>query len=274
MSEFSVLMSLYDKEDPNSYAECLQSLVDQTLQATEIIVVHDGPVNDELLTIEKKFEERLPLRIICLKTNQGLGNALNEGLKHCQYDLILRMDTDDICVPERFQKQVAFMLKNSDIDIASGTIEEFADNYNLPYASRKLPLEHNQIVEFSKSRSPFNHMAVAYRKESVVKAGSYQHLLYMEDYYLWIRMILSGCRCANLIDTLVYVRAGRNMLAKRGGKLYAKSELCLLKFMRQHKFIPFLKWFKLVMLRVPVRLLPVFVRKYIYNYIREERHSK
>lgn len=261
-------MSVYANEKPEHYKKCLESLCHQTLKANEIIVVHDGPVSSELIEIENSYQDQLNIKIVSLQKNQGLGVALNEGLKHCSYELVARMDSDDICLPDRFSKQIEFIKKNSNVDIISGVISEFNLSPQDGCVKRKLPLIHPKIVKFCKYRSPFNHVAVMYKKEKVLQAGGYQHLLYMEDYYLWVRMILSGAQCANLPDNLVYVRAGPSMIARRGGLQYVKSMYFLLKYMRQHHFISYLEMISLLSLRFVVSFLPVWVRKYVYRFLR------
>ena len=265
---FSVLISIFDKEKTENYDSCLASLAQQSLKASEIIVVHDGFIGGPLLSIEEKYKDSLPLHIVPLKVNQGLGKALNEGLRHCSYDIVLRMDTDDVCVRDRFQKQILFLECNPNIDICGSSIYEFDKSIDNIYAERKLPTVHKDIVEFAKSRCPFNHMTVAYRKKVVLQVGGYQDLPHMEDYYLWIRVVLSGAQCANLAEPLVYVRAGEDMIIKRGGWQYVKSELYLINYMLQRRFISLLQWTKLLIIRIPIRLMPLIVRKNVYCFIR------
>ena len=123
--KFSVLMSLYIKENPQYLRECFESLVAQTHPADEIVLVFDGAVTPELEAVVSEFETKLPLNLVKLPKNLGLGKALNEGLKHCSHDWVFRMDTDDICVPERFAKQVAFIEQHPDTIIFGGQIAEF-----------------------------------------------------------------------------------------------------------------------------------------------------
>ncbi len=268
--KFSLLMSLYFKEDPIAYEQCLSSIVNQSLLPDEVIIVHDGPIGNELLKIEKSFINVLPIKIIKLFTNVGLGKALNEGLRYCTNEYIARMDTDDICYKDRFKIQLRFMIKNSDIDICSSYISEFKNNDpDDIYAYRKLPISHNEISKYIKKRSPINHMAVIYKKEVIESIGGYKHLLYMEDYYLCLRLFLAGYKFANIPQILVNVRAGNNMIIKRGGIIYLKSEFKLLKFMLEKKIIGYIDFLLLFLLRGTVRIIPIYCRKLVYNIIRE-----
>ncbi|WP_241297920.1 glycosyltransferase, partial [Enterobacter asburiae] len=127
---FSVLMSLYDKEKPSYLEECFDSLANQTVKADEIVLVYDGPINEALCTVVDRWSMSLPIKIVALKKNVGLGQALNEGMKHCTYDYVMRMDTDDICQPTRFELQSVFMELNPDIDISGSCIREFIGDKN------------------------------------------------------------------------------------------------------------------------------------------------
>ena len=112
-----------------------------------------------------EFETKLPLKLVKLPQNRGLGKALNEGLLHCAYDWVFRMDTDDICVPERFEKQVAFIEQHPESIIFGGQIAEFGKNVNDIVAYRNVPTSAQEIIKFTQKRCPFNHMTVAYQKK-------------------------------------------------------------------------------------------------------------
>ena len=147
--KFSVLMSVYDKEKSEYLKEALQSLVDQTLLPDEVILVEDGPIGKNLQEVIKKYRSLLNIKSIKLENNCGLAVALNEGLKHCTHDLVARMDTDDISLPERFEKQIAYMQNNPDISVSSGWIEEIDDQGRF-FCLRKLPETHEELVNFAK----------------------------------------------------------------------------------------------------------------------------
>ena len=167
--KFSVLMSLYIKENPQYLRECFESLVAQTHPADEIVLVFDGAVTPELEAVVSEFETKLPLNLVKLPKNLGLGKALNEGLKHCSHDWVFRMDTDDICVPERFAKQVAFIEQHPDTIIFGGQIAEFGENIQDIVAYRNVPTEAQDIVKFTQKRCPFNHMTVAYQQILLIR---------------------------------------------------------------------------------------------------------
>ena len=235
MKSFSVLISLYYKENPQFLMECLESLKKQTLQATEIVIVFDGIITPELEEMVMQYTSILPIKIIRLPKNVGLGKALNEGLKHCSYNWIFRMDTDDICLPERFEKQVEFIKQHSDVVLFSGHIAEFSDNKTIITGYRKVPIGNENIKQYALSRSPFNHMTVAFRKDIIEAVGGYQHHLFLEDYNLWLRVIAQEYEVGNIDEVLLLARAGSNMVARRRGMNYIKGEWKLFNLKRKLK---------------------------------------
>lgn len=264
--KFSVLMSLYFKEETSNLKECLQSLAQQTILADEIIIVFDGAISKELEIAVVDFLQMLPIRIIRLEQNLGLGKALNEGLKHCSNEWVFRMDTDDICSPDRFEKQLNYIKANPHIVLLGGQISEFENDPSECSSSRIVPCDTQEIKEFSQKRNPFNHMTVAYRKSIILdKLGGYKHHLYMEDYNLWLRVIAEGYEVANLPDTLVYARAGNDMLTRRKGITYIKSEWQLVKLKRKLKIESMLNVYIIFVLRSLPRLLPNRLLSIIYN---------
>lgn len=267
--KFSVLMSLYFKENPQYLTQCLESLQHQTRQADEIVLVFDGQLTPELEKVVQNFSPTLPLVIVRLEQNQGLGKALNHGLTHCQYDWVFRMDTDDICLPDRFAKQVAFIEENPDVVIFGGQIAEFGQNINEIVSYRRVPLAMEDIVRFTKQRCPFNHMTVAYQRQAVLACGGYQDL--QEDYYLWIKLVSLGKKVANLSDILVYARVGNGMVARRRGLAQAKAEWRLFKLKRQVGLQSNVEGFTTFMLRTIPRLLPTSLLGYIYKLTRRTK---
>ena len=266
---FSVLISLYHKEKPEFLKECLESLKIQTLQATEIIMVFDGVVTTELEKVVMQYTSILPIKIIRLPQNVGLGKALNEGLKHCSYNWIFRMDTDDICLPKRFEKQVEFIKQHSNVVLFSGHIAEFSDDKTIITGYRKVPIGDKNIRKYAILRSPFNHMTVAFRKDIIESVGGYQHHLFLEDYNLWLRVIAQGYEVGNIDEVLLLARVGNGMVARRRGKEYIKGEWQLFKLKRRLKLQNICFNLFIFILRVSMRVLPTNILKIVYKYLRK-----
>ena len=210
---YSVLMSVYSKENPAWLKLAIESIQDQTLPTSDFVLVCDGPLTPELdgVIAEKHCQMGEILMVVRLEKNVGLGNALNEGIKHCRNELVARMDSDDIAYPDRCEKQVAIFNKYPIVSICSGTVMEFSKNPETINCKRVLPEKNKEIIEFAKKRNPFNHPCVMYKKSAVEAVGSYQHFYLLEDYYLWIRMLMAGYEGYNIQEPLLYMRAGTSM---------------------------------------------------------------
>lgn len=241
MEKYSVLMSLYKKEHPEFFKEALDSMINQTVKPDEIVLVEDGPLTNELYEVVADYCQQYPdlFHIVKNKKNLGLGLALNVGLKACRNELVARMDTDDISRPDRCEKQLLFFKEHPEISILGGQIEEFIVSPVELVGKRAVPETDKELKKFLKTRCPFNHMSVMFKKSDVIKAGNYKDWFWNEDYYLWIRLALEDYLFANLPETLVYTRVGADMYQRRGGKKYFESEMRIQKYMLENKLISY-----------------------------------
>lgn len=272
--KFSVLLSLYHKENPLFLDQCFKSIWnDQTIQPSEIILVLDGPIGEELSQCLEKWKKVIGklLKIIPLSQNVGLGKALNEGLKHCSNDWVFRMDTDDICTPDRFKKQIAFIQQNPDVVLFSGQVMEFDQEVSDANVLKAVPVGFEEIKKFAQKRCPFNHMTAVYKKSIIEKLGGYQHHLFMEDYNLWLRVIGAGYKVGNLTDVIVYARVGNGMHARRKGFQYIKSEKQLRDLKKQLKLQSAFHANMLFVVRSMFRLMPTTLLSTIYNMFLRKR---
>lgn len=264
----SVLLSVYYKENVHHLSQALDSILHQSVLPTEIILVKDGSLTEELETTLTQYQQKYPLlHIVSLPVNQGLGKALNEGLKHCTYDIVARMDTDDIALPDRFEKQVDFMENHPEIDACSAWIDEFIDSPNNIISRRTLPETPEELYKFGKSRNPLNHPAVMFRKSAVIKAGGYQHFPLFEDYYLWVRMIMNGSKLYNLQEPLLYFRSSTEMYKRRGGLKYALTEIKFQILLHKIGYISFYQMLKNCCTRFIARIIPNQLRSFLYKRI-------
>ena len=211
--KISVLMSVYVKENPTFLRDAIKSVQNQTLKPSELVLVEDGPLTPELYQVldEVEAQSDIPVKRCPLEENQGLGLALRYGVLQCQYDIIARMDTDDIAVADRFEKQVQLM-EEENLDLLGGHIAEFIDNPDEIVSYRRVPTQHADIVAYQRMRSAFNHMTVMFKKDMVLKAGNYEDGLYMEDDLLWLNMIAAGAKTGNLDQILCKVRVVQECL--------------------------------------------------------------
>lgn len=268
---YSVLLSIYYKEKPQYLKEALNSVFKQTVQSQEIVLVKDGPLTDELDEIINNYVSQYPnLKVISLPQNQGLGKALNEGLKYCTYDIIARMDTDDIAKPSRFEKQIKIFDEYPEIDVVGSWIDEFEDDIKNVISTRKLPETHEEILKYAQKRNPINHPVVMFRKQAVLDAGGYQHFPLFEDYYLWVRMLLNGAKFYNIQESLLYFRFSSDMFKRRGGLNYACTEARFQWHIYQLGFINLPKTVLNICIRFGTRIIPNSFRSWIYkNFLRK-----
>lgn len=270
-------MSLYFKESRSFLNECFESIwINQTVKPDEIVLVLDGPIGTELQECIDSWKGRIGdhLNIIALPNNIGLGMALNEGLKHCSHDWVFRMDTDDICLPDRFEKQVQYIQKNPDVVLFSGQIIEFNETIEDATKLKVVPTDYEEIKKFALKRCPFNHMSVAYRRDIILGLGGYQHHLLMEDYNLWFRVIGAGYKVGNHSDVLLYARVGNGMYARRKGWQYFKSEKKLLDLKKELKLQGSVAANLIFLARASIRLIPSNMLAFIYNNFLRKNKSK
>ena len=238
--KYSVLMSVYKNDSPEHLKIALESIYEnQTIKPDEIIIVFDGILTNELEKVLNDFRggKENVVKFIPQKENKGLGEALRIGAEKCTGDYIFRMDSDDISDNKRFEKQIAFIEKNPEIDVLGTDIAEFNDSIDEEMRLRICPENHDDIVKMSKKRNPMNHVTVCIKKEALEKCGSYETLLLLEDYFLWLKMIVSGCRLANINEPLVYVRVGNGFNKKRGSKERILGWKKLQEYMLENKLI-------------------------------------
>lgn len=272
MEKFSVLMSVYCRERPEFLDAALASVFGQTVPPDDVVLVKDGPLTSELdVVVERYCQEHPQLRIVPLVRNVGLGAALNEGLKHCRYDLVARMDTDDVCLPDRFERQLTVFQEHPEYDIIGSWIDEFTENPAHPETVRKLPETHEQIRVFFCSRNPLNHMSVMFRRPVVLAAGGYQSFYLLEDYWLWGRMLQNGARFYNIPRILVHVRGGYAMASRRGGWKYACSEMRLQRAFLRLGLIGRGTFCKNIAIRMCLRVMPNKIRTFVYRKILRKR---
>lgn len=225
-SSFAVLMSIYAGSNATHFEASLVSIVEQTILPDQLILVKDGPISKDVEEIISEFTqkyENIELKVINFPNNVGLGVALAQGVVKSDFELIARMDSDDIAVKERFEIQLRMFEENKDLDIIGGQLLEFSNQVTQVSGQRKVPLRHNEIVKFAKRRSPFNHPTVMFKKTSVISIGNYGDFRGFEDYDLWIRAINHGLHFENTDKQLIYMRVGDGLYTRRGGLKYLKQ---------------------------------------------------
>ncbi len=266
-TNFSVLMSLYIKEKPEYFDECMKSILANSVIPSEIVIVLDGPITDQLRIVLNKYTNNNPdlFNIVPLETNQGLGFALREGVMHCNNELIARMDTDDICREDRFELQLNEFKQNPELDICGSHIAEFDETPDKIVSRRTVPLDDKSIKQYQKRRDGFNHVSVMFKKSSVLAAGNYQSCLLMEDTLLWANMFMHGALTKNVDDYLVFVRIGKDMYERRGGLKYFKKYKEGRKKVYETGFISWWDYQYTLIIQFVVAILPNKLRGFVFK---------
>ena len=270
---FSVLISVYKKEKAEYLKRALQSVINQTLKPTEIVIVKDGPLTKELDDCIEDFQKQNSklFKILSFKENRGLGLALRDGVKACKYEYIARMDSDDISKLDRFEKQFNYLQKHPETALLGTWITEFSKDENNPDTVTKLPCIHQAIIKFAKRRNPFRHVTVVFKKSAVIQSGNYRDFLWFEDYDLFVRILQKGYIAANIPECLVNVRADKDMFARRGGWQYLKQDCKFQKQILKTKYIGKTDFLINIIIRSIVRIIPNKLRSYLYKiFLRSE----
>ena len=265
-------MAVYKGTNSGWFEEALRSLLEQSVQVDEIVIVADGPYDPILESITKKYTGP-DIRIIEIEFNQGLGRALALGVQHCKGDWVLRMDDDDVSVPERVFQQVSFLKKHNEVDICGGQIEERSADMTSVFGFRNCPESHEDIVAAHKFRNAMNHVTVMAKRSAILQAGNYQEgTIGFEDYDLWFRMMRNGSRFANISTNLVLVRFSDRQIKSRTGWQVAMFELKMQQRFFRQGHIGFAVCVVNILWRVVPRFLPTRIFRFLMK--RAMRHSQ
>ena len=271
---YSVLMSVYFKEQPNNLRQAMESMRQQTAPTDDFVLVCDGPLTDDLDAVINEEQEKFEpiLHVLRLEKNEGLGNALNEGLKLCRNELVARMDSDDISRPERCEKQLELFERYSDISLSSGAVSEFIDDLADPTGKREVPITDEEIRIFSRKRNPMNHPCVMFKKSAVEHSGGYKETYHLfEDYYLWVRMLMKGFKARNTKDVLLDMRSPTDMYLRRGGKKYADDMLRFHQWMKKSGWSSEVDYLTGAVPHAVVCVLPNGARKLVYGKLHGQK---
>ena len=263
---YSVLMAVYGKEKPEFFRQSIESMLAQTLPFSDFVLVCDGALTHELNEVISWAQEEMgeKLQIIRLKENKGLGKALRTGVPRCRCSVIARMDSDDISRPDRCERQFR-IIERDGYDLVSGTLQEFVREPGDMDRLRVLPRTSEEILQYAKKRNPFNHPCVMFRKESVLRVGSYQDFPGFEDYYLWIRMLRKGCKGYNVQEVILDMLTGNGMYDRRGGRDYLYWVLRFQRYLYCKNFITKKEYIQNCLVRTTVGAIPGGAREKFYH---------
>lgn len=268
--KFSLLMSVYHKEKPEYLIQCLDSVHKSSVMPSQIVLVKDGPLTEELDKIIEEYATKYGIyKILQLEQNMGLGIALNKGLEVCENELVARMDTDDICLEQRFEEQLKVFKKDDSLSLVGGYITEFIDTPDNIVSTRKVPTEKQALIKYSKKRNPINHVTVMFKKSAIIEVGGYQKVkdVGYEDYDLWIRLIMANKNIINIDKILVNVRVGADMYKRRGDKKRLKTALYFRKKLWKMGYYSWFSYINYSIQTIAFSCVPASVRKFLYKKI-------
>lgn len=275
-NKYSVYMPVYFKEKAECLKKSVDTLLNQTLPPSEFVIVEDGKLTDELYKIIDNFVKEYPdiFKIIVLPENVGSGEASRIAVINCTNDYIVRMDSDDISMPNRCELEMKFLKEHSDYDMVGSNTAEFINDITNIISSRTMPETNEDIIKFAKKRCPYIHTSMMMKKSMVLKAGNYENRRFAEDYDLWVRMIQAGAKGYNIQENLVYMRANETFYARRGGKKVLKDMLSLRKKFYRSKFISFPQYMEGNIIHTVVCYMPDGMRTWFYKTFLRDKDKK
>ena len=265
--KYSVLMTVYKKDNPEYFKKSILSILNQTVITNDFVIVKDGPITQELQEVIDCFDIEYPglINQVNLKQNVGLGLALNEGLKVCSNDIVARMDADDISVNSRCEQQLREFELDNELDIVGCSVNEFIEDEDNIICTSLVPITHEEIYEFAKQRDPFNHPTVMYRKSKVLSSGGYSDLRKNQDTDLWIKMLMNGCKGKNLDKALFLFRFEEETYKRRKSWLNTKLLIAIRYNAYKTGFSSLGDFVKICIVQFSVYLMPIGFQKWIYQ---------
>jgi glycosyltransferase involved in cell wall biosynthesis len=263
---FSTIMAVYHANDCEEFKAAVESVFDQSVPPSELIISVDGPVGENLERELAALELLQNIRVLRLDKNIGPGGSRHAAIQAAKQDIVAVMDADDLCAPNRFELQLQ-LLESTGADVVGGFIEEFDQIPGDSGRIRTVPLEHTAIIRRGHWNQPMNHVTIMFRKSVYEKVGGYHTIRCVEDYDLFHRMFVAGVRFANTPEVLVYVRCGTAVLSRRRGVSYLSAELALLRRMLCSGFISKPQWIVNSSIRILVRLMPSSIIRLLYKML-------
>lgn len=272
MQDCSVLMCVYGNDNAQYFAQAMDSILNQTVQPEEIVLVIDGPLTGDLAQTVEEYIARFPqIKPVRMPENVGTGQALSIALPLVKNEIIIRHDSDDISVPDRIEKQLAYLAQHPEVAVVSAAVAEFIDTPDNVVTIKRVPLEHAEIVKLAKRWNPINQPVAAMRKSAALAVGGYEHFPRHEDYHLWIKMFAGGYRAANLPEPLLAYRLSPANLNRRRNRNAAISATHFHLWKRKNGFATWFDTIWMIALMWAIRFIPGPIYRWIYRAKRKHR---
>ena len=266
---YSILQTVCRFDHLDQLKVSIDSMLSQTYTSDDYVIIEDGPLSKELeLALLSYQKTNQTITIIRLAENVGLGKALNEGLNICKNELIARMDSDDISMPERCEKQVKAFMDDPELDIVGCPVKEFVGTPDNIVGQRLVPLDNEAIHKYVRRRDPFNHPAVMYRKSKVMKYGPYGDYRKNQDTDLWIKLLSKGgCKAINLDEFLLMFRFDEGTFRKRKSWTNTKTLINIRWKAFKDKYCSLIDFLVVSGAQLAIYIMPSGLQRFIYQHI-------
>lgn len=274
MTTYSVLMSVYQREKADYLTQSIDSMLNQTVLPEQIVVVKDGPLTLELDSVLNNYQAKYKdvFTVVELEENSGLAVALDFGLKHCRNELVARMDSDDISLPFRCEKQLKRFEEKDELAVLGSNIDEFTGTPENVKSVRVVPSEYKDILKRIRRREPFNHPTVMFKKSEVIRCGGYGTLRRCQDFDLFSRMLNMGCYAENIEESLLLFRAGEDNFERRKGKKSSEGYITVMKMNYKRGFCSWTDMLYARIAQLALIIMPTGLIKWISNtFLRKKK---
>ena len=267
----SVLMSTYGMNKATYLYESLKSLDEQSYIADEIILIVDGQVDDEQLSVISNFKYKGDFKVYFLEDNHGLAYCMNLAIKYSSNTILARMDADDLCHSQRLEIEYNKLISLRDENyVVCSWASEFSDEHYDSYCIKKTPESHNKIKKIIPYRNVIVHPSIMFYKEIIKYHGGYnENVGLLEDYELHLRLIKSGVKYYCIQHSLVKFRTSHELYGRRGGFKYLINEYKFRLFCYRKKYIKLYQLIISCVLYTLLRLSPVKLRRSMYKLVRD-----
>lgn len=201
----SIVLTLYNEE--KYYAiEAIESILQQTYDTIELILILDNPNNKELVGLIREYEKKdRRVKSIINEKNIGLSESLNKGIKYAKGEYIARMDGDDISYRDRLEIQLKYLIDNN-YDFVGSNAELINENGEVIWKTSHGELKYDDIVKKLKYKNIFIHPSILFKRKMLQELNGYYDIKYIEDYELFTRAIINKFTCGILEQNLIKYR--------------------------------------------------------------------
>ena len=270
MENYSILMTIYKKDNPDFAKASIDSMLKQTHRTNDFVLVCDGEITEELSTVVDTYVAEHPniFNVVRIPQNVGLGAALRYGVSVCKNEIVARMDDDDIAKPERCEHEIGYLRDNPDCVLVGAHMNEFDNDPNVTIRIKRVPIGFENIKKYARRRNPFNHSTVMFRKSAVLEAGNYSEMRTNQDVELWVRMLNKGYHCENMDEILVDFRFDNNTLERRKEWKNAKLMIEVWSQFRKNRYCSYWDYIVVKWVQIAIYIMPKKMLNWVYNNLR------